>query len=426
MTGTHGSPVGVGENLGCYKKSENSTRDCKGQLSDRSIQHKTSRQSPDIYFSPIPLTDSRMALSDPLPTPPATPEPAKAERQKLKLEPKHVEHLTKAFLDAPYIRAQLYRKRKDGLESSRDAKPQVHSQKMPVKLRGIAVVNPKIKGSPCQFMTHGYAGSTNILKSFHRSFLNAPYGEEFENDCCFRVKPAEGGCTVSMSITNEILNRWTGKAIYDLVAELDVTEQVTKAVLGELAAQSDLSVDDIEIRTPGSENSGEDDSESVDWYALADTLLAESEMDSLVDTASELFSRLDEASCTAHTHMLLTNLTTLKQKHQDIIFVKIRTQEISADGTAARIGIPWISHHFEWKLHDQMKLPEPERRDFRMRLIDLVAKKAFQKDPALVKPFAQNVTLNGDGVRVFCAPLEDIVGGDDEVWACFVSGCVKS
>jgi hypothetical protein len=275
-------------------------------------------------------------------------------------------------------------------------------------------------------MTHGYTGSTNVLNNFHRSFLNAPYGEEFENDCCFRVQPADSGCTVSMSITNEIMNRWTGKAIYDLVAELDVTEQVTKAVLGELAAQSDLSADDIEIRTPGTESSGEDDSDSVDWCALADTLLEESELDSLVDTASELFNRLDEASCTPHTHTLLANLTMLKQKHQDTIFVKIRTQEISSDATAAKIGIPWISQHFEWKLHDQMKLPETERRDFRKRLIDLVAKKAFQKDPALVKPFAQNVILNTQEVRVFCALLEDIVGGDDEVWACFVSGNVNS
>jgi len=368
----------------------------------------------EIYFTAVPTSGEEVGFSEPLAaplSPPTTPPGAVTPTQEtfdeavaakkrssrpasqsaktaLRLTPGHVERLAKAFVEAPVVKGRLCRTRKDGKE--RPEQTRAAEKPMKVKLRGIAVTDSKQPGAPIRFTTEGYRESPNVLNVRGQSFLNAPYGDDCQYDCCLHVERSGDGpeekCKVLICLVNEILDRWTGTAIYNLVAEVDITKAVTDAVLAEITADSSMSDIKVELTTaaaPAASISRNDSTttSSIDWCAVADELQSEYEIDTMVDTASLLFSMLDSETCTPQTLTLLTDLERLKRKHEDFVIVSTKPHPTNPMAGPVRAGVPWISERFEAKLHEEKRFSEVERRGFRVEVIEAVTKRASARKP---------------------------------------------
>lgn len=391
----------------------------------------------DIFFSPIAVSNSEIALSDPLPTPPETvttptqvssnasvsregsqtPESTVSVRPKLRLTTQSFERLVRAYLSAPLFRDAVCRQRGGGdsaeCESvTRIAQKNADDGPLHPKIRGIVVTESRLKGNPVRFMTNGYRDLVgNMLNVRSQSFLDSPFGNEFERDCCFRVESRSNGdgCRVSICVIHDVIDRVDGRNIFHLVNDVDVSEPVSAAVLAEMAAKAEIDIGDIEItntlftdRSCGkSSTASDDDSSSVDWLQLADELQIEYELDSIVDLACEILTELELTNCSSQTQDLVGHLERLKHEYRD--FVILQTRKFHApppNAVPSKIGVPWISDHFEWKLHDGERIPETARRHFRDNVVGIVAKKAAEQIP-----FASACKLGEADVRLQCAPL---------------------
>ncbi|KAK5163816.1 uncharacterized protein LTR77_010490 [Saxophila tyrrhenica] len=401
-----------------------------------------------IYFTPLATKGSKLALSepfDPLPSPAASPTPTKESFNRAEVARKrpcrrdsfrkaregivrlgqgHLEKLARAFVEAPVVKEGLYRPLSGGAEAREGTgEAEQQQQQMRVRLRGIALTDSQRQGAPVVFATERYRDSPNVLNVGGESFLNQPYGIGYPYDCCVHVERsghgAEEKCKVLACIIDPVVDRWTGNKIYDLVAEVDITEAVISVVLAEIAQQAGMS--DVKIEAGGPEEVksvvSNDSINAIDWCALADDLQSEYELDALVETASSLFSLLDATNCTSQTLALLADLERLKRKHQDFVVVSTKPHPTNPQAAPARAGVPWISEHFETKLHSE--LPEEDRRAFRAKVVVIVAQRAAER-----KPFSTAVALAGKDVKVFCAPLEAVDRWAGDAWVCFVGEAV--
>lgn len=407
----------------------------------------------DIFFSPIAVSGSESALSDPLPKPRETMTPSEQEpfhaagsgtssqtqettastiRPKLKLTPQHFERLVRAYVSAPIFRDVACRKRGGGDVAEWD-RVAVASQKnaekpLEAKIRGIVVTESRLKGNPIRFMTNGYKDLVgNTLNFRSQSFLDSPFGEQFENDCCFRVesKPHGEGCKVSICVTYDVIDRVDGTKIFHLVNDVDVSEQMSAAVLAELAAKAEIEVADIEITNQPLEDSHanksattDDESPSIDWLAMADELQIESELDSIVESACKILAEIELTNCSPQSEDLLGDLERLKYEYRDFIILQTRKPHAPPpNAVPSKIGVPWISDHFEWRLHEGEHIPESARRRFREDVVGIVAKKAAGQIP-----FASSCILGDFNVRLQCAPLRGKSPFSGfEAWVAFVN-----
>ncbi|KAK3683170.1 hypothetical protein LTR37_020483 [Vermiconidia calcicola] len=444
----------------------------------------------EIYFSALPVTGSKAELSDPLPTPTQeeseevtpTQETLDAEvkkprrrrsevkKEKMTLGPEHVDRLVRALAVSTMVQQCV---RGNGRRSSvippppMSATPSLtsvstastvslrqfptppsstHSKSpankmspifppastkpLQVKFRGIAVTDPKTKGSPIRFVSKGYHNSLNVLHSGAQSFLNSPFGDQVES--CIRIEQSpfdskNAQSKVMLQVVSQVLDRWTGNTIHNLMAEIDVTGSFVDAALSELAAQSAIARKDIEISpTPTTPSASTD---TIDWCALADELEVSCQVNSIIDKTAYLISSpthtTTTSTCTSRTTQLLTDLTRIQQKHSDFLILQSKRLTSAPDAFDAwRMGIPWISASFESKIHDG-SVGEDERRAFRERLIGDVAKRIAEMGKAELGPFATKVALDGRERRVFCVPVVDLERTGRErldvgVWVCFV------
>ena len=418
-----------------------------------SKRENPSSQVTEIYFSPIDISFSRAELSDPLPTPPLTPtqdsydaahkaavtSPLSRDipgsgRRKFRLSHEQLDRLLAAFVSSPMLQEQMQTESTDSTialpspsnaanvrSATRAALEKQSPRKLPcspkagktpqVRLGGMALIDPKTRGSPACFFSKHYHQRTDVLRVGERFYLNLPYGKGA--GCYLRVEPQSmsSNSRVIMQIVNQVLERKTGKMIYFFVVELDVTESFTKAALTELTGQAGIRLDDIEV-TSVIEKVRDGSSEGVDWLALADELEATCEIKDVVEKTVDSFASLDKETCIMQTLTLLSELERVKRKHQD--FVVVRSHAEYGNGVPSRMSVPWISQHLESKSIDGGSISSDSMQKFRQELIGIVAKHCLQNDP-----FTATSGLAGEEKRVVFMPLVEGTTDKNVAWVCF-------
>lgn len=363
----------------------------------------------EIYFSPVDLNCSKIELSSPLPTPRVTPtqESYNAGQtnllaatvtppttEKLRLAQHQMDRLVSALMNAPMFQTHVRKQCCDDDQLSRSSQPSLLSPRsalkdlrpqdsaisltkspvvtgqspgldrqpttehtapvatpkkaLQVKLVGMALLNSRLKRTPVHFLYRNYSQSTNVLRVGRSCYLNVPY-DSYPN-YSLRVETTTATsttqrCRILMQLINQVLDRPTGKKLYFLVTELDVTESFKKAALTELAEQSGLAIDDIGVKSPGESIRQETSSTKVDWCEVADDLQATCNIAEAVEAAIDRFALLRTETCTAQSLALLSELETIKLKHED--FLIVRSHDEHENGIPSRISVPYISQHLD-------------------------------------------------------------------------------
>lgn len=471
--------------------------------STASKRSRRDSQVTEIYFSPIDVNKSQIALSDPIEEPEEQLTPTQArydeepraetghqqsqamsryseleqqETEKVTLSAEQVDRLVKALAESPLLHVHVSRQWWDEIEDnisvasestpslssgsgssstlySQPNQPFMTEQLSPTttqaileeefaqnfpnhpkakhpaahaaaavrstKFGGIALADPNVHGTPVRFITKGYRLGANVLKVGACSFLNIPYGTTVQSN--LRIEPpscVSRNARVMLQVVNQVLERKTGRKTYLLVAELDVTESLTKAALMELAAHADLPLADIQVLTPTEKP--RQMSKDVDWCALADELQASCAITDVVETAASSFAKLGAETCTMQTLTLMSELERLKTQHQD--FLIVRPTGIHRNGILSGVKIPWTSQHLDALLHESdphhiRAEASKSARVLRDRVVGAVAEGC-----AGDKPFDTRIWW-GDQMRlVHCVPLIESTDGKPAAWAAFLSG----
>ncbi|KAK1814093.1 hypothetical protein LTR12_011532 [Friedmanniomyces endolithicus] len=287
------------------------------------------------------------------------------------------------------------------------------------KFGGIAIVDPKVHGSPTRYVSQAYRLGATTVNVGQCTFLALPYGTTVQSH--LRIEPASSrssNCRVMMQVVNQVLERRSGHKTFLLVAELDVTESFTRAALMELAAHVDMSLDDIELLAPGIKAMHRD--EQLDWCALADELQTSCAITDAVEGAAGSFARLTAETCTMQTLTLMSELERLKRRHQD--FLVLRPTGYHDNGVMSGIHIPWTSQHLDQLLFDaEPRHIRGEASKAARLLRDRVAA-AVAAECGAAKAFDSQIWW-GDMMRlVHCVPLMDRPEGRPAAWVAFLSG----
>ncbi|KAK0868233.1 hypothetical protein LTS02_003754 [Friedmanniomyces endolithicus] len=290
------------------------------------------------------------------------------------------------------------------------------------KFGGIAIVDPKVHGSPTRYVSKAYRLGATTVNVGQCTFLNLPYGTTVQSH--LRIEPASSrnsNCRVMMQVVNQVLERRSGHKTFLLVAELDVTESFTRAALMELAAHVDMSLDDIELLAPGIKAMHRD--EQLDWCALADELQTSCAITDAVESAAGSFARLTAETCTMQTLTLLSELERLKRRHQD--FLVLRPTGYHDNGVMSGVHIPWTSQHLDQLLFDSEPRHIRGEASKAARLLRDRVAAAVAAECGAAKAFDSQVWW-GDMMRlVHCVPLMDRPEGRPAAWVAFLSGeCV--
>lgn len=431
------------------------------------------RRGTEIYFSPL-VEGNQVELSSPLPTPPSTPTQRSfdakqaasrseggdlrrmsrliaQEKGKLTLSQEQLDKLVAALANAPivhnHVRKQWWEGREqadetktrpmsvlsgkstDALKVTREpghsdsAQPSLYSvpnqpllaEQPRVKPGSIMIADPKVTGSPIRLVSKDSNASPRAPRPGQSSQLTISDGSSIESHVRFEAPATNASNTggkVLLQIVTQVLERKTGKKTYVLAAEADVTESFTKAALVELAAGTDMSLNDIEIVT-STDDSRHDSKEDVDlWSELADELEARCTMDQVVDAAIELFASLNMESATMQMLTLMSELRRIRSQHQD--FVVVRSYEQHKNGTPARMGVPYISEHFAKTLMGDCPLSPDSVQKFREALVREVAARK-PSDTA----FSTWIKWDRERAKVHCVAMTDETG-KPIAWACFV------
>ncbi|KAI7600433.1 hypothetical protein KC346_g13262, partial [Hortaea werneckii] len=285
------------------------------------------------------------------------------------------------------------------------------------KFGGIALVDPKVHGTPIRFVTEGYRLGANVLQVGACTFMNIPYGTTVQSN--LRVEPpsnVSGNARVMLQVVNQVLERKTGKKTYLLVAELDVTESMTKAALTELAAAAEIPLPLIQIATP----TEKDRDSEIDWCALADEFEVSCQVASIVELAAGFFPKLTAETCSMQTLTLMSELERIKTQHQDFFILK--PTGYHRNGMFSGVNVPSTSQHLDLTLFDS----DPSRasgeadkaaRALRDRVVSAVAEGC-----AKGKPFNTRVWWGDQMRQVRCVPLlESAVDDMPALWIAFLS-----
>ena len=278
---------------------------------------------------------------------------------------------------------------------------------------GIALCDPKVHGAPIRFVSKDYKKGANVLQVGQCSFLNVPYGASV--DCILRIEPgdvANGGaaCSVTVQVMAQVVERRKSRKVYLLVAEVDVTESLTKAVLVELARHTGMSLEDIDVVRPGPVRH-DSFRESVDWCAIADELQVSWSTNETIENAASGFKNLDAETCTMQTLTLLSELERIKAQHVDFLVLRSATTSHS-NGMPTGITVPWISQHLD--RHVNLWSPEASSL-FREDLVAAVGRRHADGEP-----FAVQVLWGRKKKIVRCVPLLEGEGGKTAGWVAFI------
>lgn len=462
-----------------------------GSRRERKASHTpTSSAGSDIYFSPIDATNSQVFLSSPQPSPPITPsdrppqdtpvasyedglvekaaslaiEPSKARQPemvesagigasiqdgKMTLTLAHVDRVTLALAQAPLVQlrvrgshfdtiTQAVTSKTSGIAEDEDSNttptalptPPPSEASVCDEFGGIALIDTNVEGAPVTL------ASTDAFTPGKCTHLSLPYG--LSTTSRLRIEPALISNAESKIILQSLfvtLDRKTNARDLTLLAETDVTPSFARAALTELAEAHNLTLDDLEIRTPIAPCSPD---ESIDWCNLDEedaVAPVTSPVTNVLDEITSSFaSTLSAETCTMQTLTLLSELARLQTAHRT--FLILQPTRFDAQGGLAAVKIPLISTALRQRFEQMGGNPSSgsstgsdsaiwtpsvnggsKGRAFREAIIAAVGPRfKFGEE------FETFVVLEGGKVRVRarCVPLA--AGEVIEKWVCFLGG----
>ncbi|KAK5684624.1 hypothetical protein LTR17_027184 [Elasticomyces elasticus] len=315
-------------------------------------------------------------------------EPTEPASEKLMLEPEHIGRLVSALAECPLLRVHVSRQwwnanvsdaasllqhfnsqanqtclseqrspsiRQEILEEefARNFPDHPKARRAPeparTKLGGIALVDPKVHGTPIRFISRDYQLGTSTVKVGQCFFMNIPYGTTMHSK--LRIEPPSNrsiNARVTMQVLSHALERKTGRKKFLLVTELDVTESFAKAALMELSAHAEMPLDDIQMVVPGVKAMPKEG--QIDWFALTDELQTSCDIKDAVEEAASYLANLTAETCTMQTPTLMSELERLKARHQD--FLILRSTGYHENGIMSSVHIPLSSQHLDQLLYD--------------------------------------------------------------------------
>ena len=445
------------------------TKQALGQ--ERGRSERVSRAT-EIYFSPMSLNGSQVELSDPLPTPEltltqasydaveaawraATSEPQKSSAKsspgsKWVLRAEDLDRLVVALANAPTIQRHVEKETLEPCRSHvpdrpsfmsvrsalREVRPKDSavsleskgpagpcSPRSPVdltrptraKFAGLAIMEHKVDSPALRFWSHDHVKNGNLMHVGKSHYLNVPYGDASKAYCRLRVQTNALGSgkpsiSVSMQLVAPILVRKTGKKVYTMITEIDVTESFRKAAFAELVEQAGWDPDDVVLESKPKQVRS---SESIDWCALADDLQLNCDVTNVVDTTVEMMPHMQAETCVMQTLTLMSELERIKRKHQD--FVVVRAHERYENGVPSRMSVPWLSQHLDEQSTKTTHVSSQATAMFRLHVIDITAKRSFQSEP-----FTVRVPLAGEEKSVHFVPILDGESDKNVGWVCFL------
>jgi hypothetical protein len=376
-----------------------------GSCRERTASHTptNSAGSVDIYFSPIDAPGLEAFLSGPQPSPDIeenvlvegvagmvvedAPEPLTAKRvemveiagigrvidgRKVTLTLAHVDRITTALARAPLVQMRVRGTHLDVLpenmtntssdtttttrpprsETSPSTTTTVTTSTLtPDSTSTISLLDPLATGVP---ITHTSSPSPSAGAEVGTcTHLSLPYG--LSTLSLLRIDPSPNPDLTESRILLQTLyatlDRKTHARSLTLIAETDVTHSFARAALTELAAKQNLSLDDLEIRTPVAPYNPD---ESVDWCNLepaetspsnpyVTTTMTSPVTDILAESLNCFNSptQLNAESCTMQTLTLLSELSRLQRANET--FLVLQPTRYDAKGGVAGVKIPLIS-----------------------------------------------------------------------------------
>ena len=450
------------------------TKQALGQ--ERGRTEKASRAT-EIYFSPMSMNGSQVELSDPLPTPELTPtqasydaveaawraatsEPRKSRansspQSKWVLRAEDLDRLVVALANAPMIQRHVEKETwepcrphvpdrpsfmsvrsalrevrpKDsavslGSEGSADLpfpiprSPEDFRRPTRARFTGLAIMEHKADSPALRFWSHDHVKNGNLMHVGKSHYLNVPYDDASKADCRLRVqtnalRSGKPSISVFMQLVAPILVRKTGKKVYTMITEIEVTESFRKAAFTELVEQAGWEPDDVVLETTTQQVRSSASSESIDWCALADDLQSNCEITNIVDTAVETMPHMAAETCVMQRLTLMSELERIKRKHQD--FVVVRAHERYENGVPSRMSVPWLSEHLDEQSTKMTHVSSQATATFRLHVIDITAKRSFQSEP-----FTVRVPLAGEEKSVHFVPILDGESDKNVSWVCFL------
>lgn len=377
---------------------------------ERKASHTpTSSAGSEIYFSPIDATKSQVFLSSPQPSPPISPaDAAKHDDEQAKMgevvvkkvaelaietvsakEPEmieiagvgrsvdgrkvtltlaHIDRITTALARAPLVQMCVRESHLDAVPENMTSPvldntssntittptglptPPPSEASTSDSTGGIALLNTTINGAPISLT------STDTFTPGKCTHLSIPYGLSTTSN--LRIEPAQtthAESKITLQSLFATFDRKThARADFTLLAETDVTPSFARAALTELAAAQNLTLDDIEIRTPTAPYSP--DGESIDWCAigqeeevrspgsgiLRETLEAFASSSS---TTNNAFAPFSAETCTMQTLTLLSELSRLQTAHAT--FLILQPTRFDEHGALAGVKIPLVSRKLQ-------------------------------------------------------------------------------
>ncbi len=436
---------------------------------ERRRSEKAFHKATEIYFSPLTLKGSQVELSDPLPTPELTPTQASyatveaawraatteehvatacsSPRRKYWLRAQDLDRLVVALANAPMMQRHVEKATRDpgrgnvrdgpslfsARSSLRDVSPPKteraatsRSPSNPADLTratqatfaGIAIVEPKVDSPALRFWSHHHIKNGKLMHVGKERYLNVPYDEASKANCRLRVETVairseRSTVSVFMQLVSPVLVRKTGKVIYTMITEFDVTESFRKAAFIELVGQAGCNPEDMVLEAKTTQTHSSPSSVSIDWCTIADDLQSSSDIASIVDTAVETMAHLGPETCAMQTLTLMSELERIRRKHQD--FVIVRAHERYENGVPSRMSVPWLSEHLDVKGNHTPRLPSQATATFRLHIIDITVKRSMQSEP-----FAATVPLAGEEKSVHFVPILDGESENNVGWVCFL------
>jgi hypothetical protein len=200
--------------------------------------------------------------------------------------------------------------------------------------------------------------STEAFTTGTPTHLSLPPGQITQTT--LRIEPPsvpEAESKIILQSLFAVLDRKTvSPAPLILVVETDVTTSFARAALTEFAQGQNLSLDEIEIRTPtasAAENTTYSPDGSIDWCRIGEEEEEEATDDLTSPTTTSLLSKtlsyfkspassLSEETCTMQLLTLLSELTRLQKCHATFLILK-PTRYDRQNGRVAGVKIPFVS-----------------------------------------------------------------------------------
>jgi len=460
---------------------------------ERKASHTpTSSAGSEIYFSPIDATRSQVFLSSPQPSPPISPSdplikddeqarmgevvvkrvaelaietaPAKEpemveiagvgrslDGRKVTLTLAHVDRITTALAQAPLVQMRVRGSHLDSLPenmttpitdnplpaNNMSTTPQTGLPTPPPSeastkdsTGGIALLNTTITGAPISLT------STDAFTPGQCTHLTLPYG--LSTSSTLRIEPAQIANAESKIILQSLFATFDRKtharAEFTILAETDVTPSFARAALTELAAAQNITLDDIEIRTPTAPYSPE---ESIDWCAIGqeEVPVMSSPISDILHETLETFSSSTAETYTMQTLTLLSELSRLQTAHST--FLILQPTRFDEKGALAGVKIPLVSKKLQ-ETFERMggassssasstagSATSSSHGGLKGRLFREAVIAAVAPRLGFGEEFETFVVLEGGKkgrVRARCVPMFGVEGVEVERWVCFLGG----